>query len=123
MRIMIVDDNAEMRTFVRSLLADLADTIEDYALGSVALDRLSQELPDWIIVDLVMPGVDGLAVTSWVKTHCPAVRVAVMTQHANPELRNLAFETGASAFIPKEDLLDLRSLVQSEPASSKSVIP
>ena len=55
---------------------------------------------------------DGLAVTPRIKRHYPTARVAVMTQHDNPKLKALALQMGATVFVPKEDLLQLRSLME-----------
>jgi CheY-like chemotaxis protein len=111
LRIIIVDDNPEIRTLVRKLLSDLAEDIEDVADGLSALNQADRRRPDWMVVDLVMPGMDGFAVTAWTKSHHPAVRVVVMTQYGNPHLRDLAIQAGADAFVPKEDLLQLRELI------------
>ena len=112
LKIMIVDDNAELRAFVRNLLSDLAEEICDYGDGASALAHYDQHRPDWTVVDIVMPGIDGLAVTSWIKSRYPNARVAVMTQNDNPKLKARAFQMGATVFVPKDDLLQLRSLME-----------
>lgn len=118
---MIVDDNAEIRKLIRSLLSDLAEEIEEYGDGESALANYDKHLPDWSLVDVGMPVMDGFAVTSWIKGHHPEARVLVMSQTSNPQVRAAALESGATAFVPKENLLQLRSLImgQEHPPSSK----
>ncbi len=108
---MIVDDNAEVRALIRSLLSDLAEEMEDYADGESAIANYDKHRPDWSLVDVRMPGMDGFAVTSWITKHDPEARVVVMCQNPNPQTRAVAFERGASAFVPKENLLQLRSVI------------
>jgi len=112
-KIMIVDDNSEMRALIRSLLRDLAEEIEDYGDGESALANYDKNRPDWSVVDLEMPLMDGLAVTSWIKSHDPEARVIVMSQSPNPQVRAVALESGATAFVPKENLLQLRNVIMS----------
>ena len=57
---MIVDDNVEMRALVRSLLSDGAYEFVECASGEEAVARFAVERPDWTIMDVVMPGMDGL---------------------------------------------------------------
>ncbi len=111
LRIMIVDDNAEVRAFVRSLLSDLAEEIEDYADGESALANFDKFRPDWTLVDVRMPRMDGFAVTSWIKHHYPEARVIVISQNTNHQVRAMALESGAAAFVPKENLVELRSVI------------
>ena len=59
MKIMIVDDNSEMRTLIRSLLKDVAQEFVECAGGEEAVARFATERPDWTLMDVVMPGVDG----------------------------------------------------------------
>lgn len=106
-----------MRSLVRSLLSDLADEIHDYGDGFDALAHYETCLPDWSVVDVFMPELDGLAVTAWIKTHYPEARVAIMTQDNNPQLRDLALKVGATAFVPKDDLSQLRGLISPSPDS------
>jgi CheY-like chemotaxis protein len=119
---MIVDDNAEIRALIRSLLSDLAEEIVEYGDGESALANYDKHMPDWSLVDVGMPVMDGFAVTSWIKRHHREARVLVMSQTSNPQMRAVARESGATVFVPKENLLQLRSLIMGaeQPISSKA---
>ena len=114
MRIMIVDDNTEMRELIRNLLSDLAEEIYTYPDGASALADFDRHRPDWSVVDVRMPGMDGLTVTSWIKRRHPEAQVAVITQSNNAQMKAAALQSGATAFVPKENLSQLRSVIMCE---------
>jgi DNA-binding NarL/FixJ family response regulator len=96
---------------VRGILGDLASQIHDYADGLDAVARFDHDRPDWAIVDVAMPTVDGFTLTAWIRSRHPKTRVAIMTQYDNPKLRARAGELGAAAFVLKDDLQQLRRLL------------
>ena len=108
---MIVDDSAEMRTLIRSLLKSVAREFVECAGGEAAVTRFATERPDWTLMDIVMPGVDGLTATRRIKAQFPEARILVMTQHDNRMLRNLAREAGATDFLSKEELTRLEGII------------
>ena len=108
---MIVDDHAEMRTLVRSLLGGIAQEIVECASGEEAVATFPMERPDWTIMDICMPGVNGLVATRRIKEQFPAARIVVITQHDNPRLRDSAREAGATGFLSKEELTRLEGVI------------
>ena len=114
MKIMIVDDNAEMRELLRTLLSDLAEEIHTYSDGASAIAEYDSYRPDWSVVDVGMPGMDGFAVTSWIKSRYPEAQVAVITQSNNPQMKAVALQSGATSFVTKENLSQLRRLITSQ---------
>ena len=111
MKIMIVDDYSEMRTLIRSLLKDVAQEFVECVSGEEAVARFTTERPDWTLMDVVMPGVDGIVATRLIKAQFPVARILVMTQHDNRMLRNLASEAGALDFLSKADLTRLETII------------
>jgi len=109
MKVLIVDDNAEVRTFIRSLLRDVAREFVECACGEEALATFPVELPDWTLMDVVMPGMDGLTATRRIRARFPEARILIMTQHL--KLRDSAREAGATDFVSKEELFRLESLI------------
>ena len=91
------------------LVAGAAE-VED-AGGEEAVTRFATERPDWTLMDIVMPGVDGLTATRRIKAQFPKARILVMTQHDNSMLRNLAREAGATGFLGKEELTRLEGTI------------
>jgi DNA-binding NarL/FixJ family response regulator len=108
---MIVDDHAEMRTFIRSLLGAIAQEFVECANGEAAVARFASERPDWTIMDIRMPGVNGFAATHQIKAKFPEARIVIITQYDNPKLRDLAMEAGATGFLNKEELTCLNGII------------
>ncbi|MHC1767699.1 MAG: response regulator transcription factor [Verrucomicrobiia bacterium] len=108
---MIVDDHAEMRTFIRSLLTGLAQQFVECADGKEAVAAFPLERPDWTLMDIAMPGMDGLTATRRIKAQFPEARILVITQHDSHNLRASARDAGATGFLGKEELTRLESIL------------
>ena len=109
--ILIVEDNPQMRRTLKALLGDVAPVCYECADGRSALATYLQHRPDWVLMDLKLAGTDGLAVTASLRAADPAARILIVTSYDDPVLREAAREAGACGFVPKENLLELRSLL------------
>ncbi len=107
MKVMIVDDNAEMRGLIRAILAQTANHFVECADGREAVAIYEHERPDWTVMDVAMGVMDGLTATRLLTAKHPSAHVVIITQHHNPALLQRAREAGAVAFLPKEDLTGL----------------
>jgi CheY-like chemotaxis protein len=110
-KVMIVDDNAEMRTLIRSLLSGVAQAFAECATGAEAVARFAAERPDWTLMDIAMPDMDGLSATRRIKAQFPEARILVITQHHSFKLRDSAREAGATGFLEKEQLTRLEGIL------------
>jgi len=106
---MIVDDNAEMRTLIRTMLSELASEFVECGDGREAVAVYEAERPDWTVMDVRMGAIDGVTATRLITSKFPGSRIMIVTQHHNPKLRERAREAGAAGFLLKEDLMELRS--------------
>ncbi len=129
-RILIVDDQIQARRGLLALLATLpcAGEIREAASGQEALQIADGFQPDVILIDVLMPGMDGLQVTRAVQVRWPQIRVIVLSM--SPEFRETALRAGAEAFLtksdPPEDLLATFELVafsETRPNPGKKEIP
>ena len=118
MKVMIVDDNAQIRTFIRSLLSDVATEFVECADGKEAVAVYETERPDWAVMDVMMGGVDGVTATRLITSKYPGSQVMIVTQHNHPKLKERAHEAGAAGFLLKENLLELRTALTSSAKSS-----
>jgi len=110
-KVMIVDDNAEMRTLIRSLLSGVTQAFAECASGADAVARFGAERPDWTLMDIAMPGMDGLTATRRIKAQFPEARILVITQHHSVKLRDSAREAGATGYLNKEQLTWLEGIL------------
>lgn len=110
-KILIVDDHAETRRMTRFFLRDLPFDFEECADGADALDCYRKFLPDWVLMDWEMKRMNGLTAMRQITEKYPQARVLMFTQYDDKELREMARKSGASGFVLKENLMDLRRLI------------
>lgn len=118
MKIMIVDDHAEMRRLLRGALSHLTNEFVECSNGTEAVDGFIRERPDWTIMDVSMKGMDGLEATRRIRSRSPGARVVVVTQHDSPLIRRAALEAGASAYLPKDQLAEIEAILAGPGSSS-----
>ena len=100
-KVLFVDDEEE---FVKSLAERLRmrDLGSEIALnGKEALAKLGEKLPDVMILDFHLPGIDGLTVLEQVKKTYPEVQVIMLTAHGTPEVQKKARDLGAFDYLQK----------------------
>ena len=105
-KVMIVDDHAIMRDGIRALL-NLHDDIQivaEASEGNEALEKAEELTPDVVIMDIAMPGMDGLEAARRIKNKNLGVKILVLTQHDNKEYILSVIKTGASGYVPKRAL-------------------
>ena len=104
--ILIVDDNVQLRAFIREIVAEASALhVVGEAADGVEAMRLVQALrPAIVLLDLVMPRVNGLEVLRWIKVERPGIRFIIVTVHAEDAYRQAAEASGADAFLLKKTL-------------------
>ena len=103
-RVLIVDDHAMVRRGMRDFL-DLHDDLEvvgEAFDGDGALVAAEALRPDVVVMDLLMPGLDGIAATAELKARNPAIEVVAITSFIEEDRITAAIEAGASGFLLKD---------------------
>lgn len=103
-RVLLVDDHAVVRGGLRFYLAD-ADDIEivgEAASGKEAIALVATLLPDIVVMDVMMPEMDGIAAMREVRELFPQVRVIALTSFAEGELVQRALQAGAIGYLLKD---------------------
>lgn len=118
MKLLIADDNALMRDLLRRVCAEVATEARECTNGAEAVRVFAEFLPDWTLMDIAMPVLDGLAATRQILARHPAARIVVITQHRSPEYELEARSTGATAFLRKDNLISLPPLLAQQPDTS-----
>jgi CheY-like chemotaxis protein len=104
LRVLIADDHAAFRTLLSALLATLRTEVVECRDGREAVARFHEFAPDWVLMDLDMPCMDGLSATMQILAASPQARVLILTQHDGEDAREAAREAGAREFLAKDKL-------------------
>ena len=111
--VLLVEDNAAMRTLIRSLVESVAPTVYECADGASAVDLYVRLRPDAVLMDVNLDGMDGIAATRAIREADPDARVIIVTEHGDEEYRRAALAAGASGYLLKQDLRGLPALLAS----------
>jgi CheY-like chemotaxis protein len=109
--ILIVEDNAQVRRMIRSLVEDFDNEVCECEDGADAFDAYQKHRPDWVLMDLAMPRGNGLAATRQIMAAFPQARIAIVTNYDDPNMRRAALEAGAADYVTKDSLFDLRRVL------------
>ena len=112
MRVIIVEDNAQVRRMVRSFLVDLVAEFVECTDGSEALAAYAKHHPDLVLMDIEMKQMDGFDATKRIKATFPRARVFIVSQWDTPALREAARQSGAEGYVNKASLLPLRDMIK-----------
>jgi DNA-binding NarL/FixJ family response regulator len=113
---LLVDDHAPMRATLRMWLADLAAPITECDNGLDVCASYAAHHPDWVLMDIELPGQDGIAATRELIAANPEARVLIVTGYRDPDLRRAAAAAGARGYVLKENLSELRHWFQARKA-------
>ena len=100
-RILLADDQHLVRGALAALLAlepDF-DVVAEVADGSAAVESAVAEKPDVALLDIEMPGLDGIEATARIRREAPGVRVVILTTFGRPGYLRRAMDAGARGFV------------------------
>jgi DNA-binding NarL/FixJ family response regulator len=127
-RVLIVDDHTLLRAGLRSLLAQdpNIEIVGEAADGRDAVRAVGQLTPDLVLMDLTMPGMNGIEAVTEIKRRYPEVRILVMTLHKTEDFIHASLRAGADGYILKDATHDelrvaIRSVLQGKTYLSMDV--
>lgn len=110
--VLLVEDHASMRATLRMWLADLAAPINECDNGAEVCACYARYQPDWVLMDIDLPGQDGIAATRELLTRNPKAKVLMVTGYADADMQRAASAAGARGYVLKENLQELRHWLQ-----------
>jgi DNA-binding NtrC family response regulator len=109
MRIMLVDDEEGFLSTTRNVLERKGINVTTATSGSEALEKLKGENIDVVILDVKMPGMDGVSALKAIKSRYPSIEVIMLTGHGTVESALDGLRSGASDYLTKP--IDIDELV------------
>lgn len=106
-RVLLVDDNQDFLKAAKRFLRTVTGLklVGEATSAEQALELSAALLPDLVLMDFALPGMNGLAATLRIKQQPNAPKVIMVTLHTHSALRALTSEAGADGFLQKEDLV------------------
>lgn len=108
--VLIVDDEKNMRTTLADILAEEGYEVFTAASGEEAVEFCKTQTFDVVLMDVRMPGINGVEAFRQIRRHQEGVRVILMSAYSMDELKEAALDEGAIAFLPKP--LDVERVVK-----------
>ena len=107
-RILLADDHRILREGLRSLLAQQPDvSVVGEASGGEEVVALARQLrPDVVIMDVVMPGLDGVAATRLIREELPATKVIALSMHSDRRFVSEMVRAGAQGYLVKDSAFE-----------------
>lgn len=104
LRVLIVDDHALVRAGIRSLIEGQSgfEVVGEAAQGDEVLGKVMQLQPDVVLMDIAMPGMNGIEATKLLKREFPHIHVVILTMHDDEEFFFTLIREGASGYILKD---------------------
>lgn len=102
-KVLVVDDHAMVRDGIRALLGVQKDmqVVAEAVDGKDAVDKVRKYAPDIVLMDIVMPVMNGLKATEMICRECQRTKVLMLSQYDDDENIRESVKVGASGFIPK----------------------
>lgn len=108
LRALIVDDEPDLRWAIRKSMERNSYDVKEAESGEEAIELLTNNTFNLVILDYMMPGMNGLAILEKIKKETPEVRVIFMTAHGDDDLAMKSLEMGADDFLHKP--FDMKNL-------------
>jgi DNA-binding NarL/FixJ family response regulator len=105
-KVLLVDDHAIMRDGIRALLSidSNIEIVGEAGEGKEAVEKAAALSPDVIVMDIAMPGMDGLEATRRIMKQNPKARILILSQHDDREYVLSSIKAGSAGYLPKRAL-------------------
>lgn len=114
MKLLIADDNAFMRRLIRQIVGNYFQEVFECDNGFSAIQFYKLHQPDWVLMDLEMPNINGITATKIITEVFPEAKIIIVTKYDEEHYRLAAKEVGAFAFATKDNLLNIWTLMKTD---------
>jgi DNA-binding NarL/FixJ family response regulator len=103
--VFLADDHRLLRELLARFLAASGGfvVVGEGATGEEAIERVPSLDPDVAVIDVVMPGLDGIRTTRWLRENHPRTEIVILTGHHNEAYQRECFEAGARGYVLKDE--------------------
>lgn len=125
-RVMLVDDHAVVRSGLATFLmaSDDMELVGEASSGEQAINMCARIKPDVVLMDLVMPGMDGATATRKIRERCPEIQVIALTSFKEHDLVQGALQAGAIGYLLKDISVDeLANAIRAAYAGKPTLAP
>lgn len=125
-RVLIVDDHNMVRKGLRTLLEEFDDVevIAEAADGEMAVDLVKSQCPDVVLMDMVMPRMNGVDATVNIRRHCPNTQIVALTSFSDEDNVQAALKAGVVGYLMKNVSGDeLASAIRRAHAGQSTLAP
>jgi DNA-binding NarL/FixJ family response regulator len=121
--VLIADDHAVYRMGLRDLLEPEFKVISEATEGAEAVEKAEKQKPDVVVMDINMPGLDGIAAAKQIRQCCPDTGVVVITAYDDDRRIFEAIQAGVAGYVLKDD--DPQTMIQAidNAARGKAFLP
>lgn len=114
MKLLVVEDDKRIRKMILAMVGDIADKSFECENGSQALKIYAEHLPDWVLMDLMMPELDGISATRKIISSFPNAKIIIVTSIKSDAMQKTASIAGACGYVLKENLADIRGIITNQ---------
>jgi CheY-like chemotaxis protein len=122
-KVLIAEDNDAMRQMLAGMCREWGADVIECVNGLEAVRAFAQHQPDWVLMDVVMPELDGLDATARIKARFPGARILIVSEYDNEGLRQAAHQAGACAYVLKENLIELPGVIAAHSSAGFTAVP
>jgi len=121
-RILLVDDHQLLLEGLRLALQDEYEIVGTLTSGAAVLPACRELAPDAVLLDLSLPDRSGLEIIADLQAELPAIRILVITMHADRVMADASLQSGAHGFVPKDaGIPELRTALEAVLAGERFV--